>query len=388
MGVDPARIVAAIASVAGGRAMLHEPCFRGHEWEYVKECIDTGWVSTAGKFVERFEGMLCEFTGIGHAAAVVNGTAALHACLILAGVAADDEVITQPLTFAATCAAIAYQGAVPHFVDVSERTLGLDPGRLDGRLIEVAEYDDGVLRNRQTGRRIAAVVCMHTYGHPCDLDGLAEVCARWGLPLIEDAAESLGSYRNGRHTGHWGVLSAMSFNGNKIITTGGGGAVLTNDPEMAKRARHLTTTAKQPHRWEFEHDMVGYNYRLPNLNAALGCAQMELLPGFIGAKRELAGRYQAAFAGVEGTSFFAEPADSRSNYWLNVILLDRPDMELRDRILTATNDAGLMTRPAWMLMHRLAPYAHGPHGDLSTAEALAARLINIPSGVVLGERAV
>lgn len=386
MSADPARIVSAIAAVSGEKAMLHEPCFRGHEWDYVKECIDTGWVSTAGKFVERFESMLCEFTGVSHAAAVVNGTAALHACLILAGVEAGDEVITQPLTFAATCAAIAYQGAVPHYVDVSEATLGLDPARLDERLAEMGERSGGGLRNKITGRRIAAVVCMHTYGHACDLDGLAEVCARWGVTLIEDAAESLGSYRDGRHTGHWGLLSALSFNGNKIVTTGGGGAVLTNDPELARRARHLTTTAKLPHRWEFEHDMVGYNYRLPNLNAALGCAQLELLPGFIAAKRILAERYRAAFAEVAGVTFFAEPQGCRSNYWLNVLLLDRPDMDLRDRVLAATNDAGLMTRPAWVLMHRLAPYAHGPRGDLSVAESLAARLINIPSGVVLGER--
>lgn len=382
---EPAHVVAAIASVAGPVAMLHEPLFRGREWEYVKECIDTGWVSTAGKFVERFETMLVEYTGISHASAVVNGTAALHVCLILAGIGQNDEVICQPLTFAATCAAIAYCGGVPHFVDVSPRTLGLCSDALETRLNETAEIVDGVCRNRLTGRRIGAVVCMHTYGHAVELDRLAALCARWHLPLIEDAAESLGSFYQGRHTGHWGVLSAVSFNGNKIVTTGGGGAVLTNDPYLARQAKHLTTTAKLPHRWEFEHDRVGYNYRLPNLNAALGCAQLEQLPNYVAAKRTLAQRYAEAFRGVANVSFFTEPSGCCSNYWLNVILLDHPDRSARDAILTATNDAGLMTRPAWQLMHRLAPYALAPHGDLRVAESLYDRLINIPSSVTLGE---
>ncbi|WP_041633709.1 LegC family aminotransferase [Magnetospirillum gryphiswaldense] len=380
---DPRCVVDAISRVVGGPAALHEPRFVGREWDYVKECIDTGWISTAGKFVERFEDMLVEQTGVGHAIAVVNGTAALHSCLMLVGVGQDDEVVIPALTFAATAAAVAYCGAIPHFADSCPNTLGLDPAKLDAWLSDVGRRQDGKLVNRLTERRIAAVVCMHTYGHPVDLDALVEVCNRHGLPLVEDAAESLGTTYKGRHTGNYGVVSAVSFNGNKIVTTGGGGVILTNDPDLARRAKHLTTTAKLPHRWEFSHDMVGYNYRMPNINAALGCAQLERLPEIVEAKRLLAARYDQAFAGLGGVRFFTEPGFARSNYWLNVILLDRAQADKRDTLLEMLNDAGYMSRPAWVLMSRLPPYAEGPRMDVSVAEDIYDRLINIPSSPFL-----
>ena len=364
---------------------LHEPSFAGNEWGYVKECLDTGWVSSVGAFVDRFEADLAAYAGVKRAIATVNGTAALHVCLLLAGVEAGDEVLIPSLTFIATANAVSYCGAVPHFVDSEERTLGLDPLRLAEHLRETVELRPDGSYNRVTGRRIRAVVPMHAFGHPVDLDPLCEVCGRFGIELIEDAAESLGSFYKGRHTGNWGRLSAVSFNGNKIITTGGGGAILTNDEELAARAKHLTTTAKVPHRWEFNHDMTGYNYRLPNLNAALGCAQLELLPGFLADKRRLAERYSAAFAGVAGLRFVTEPPFAGSNYWLNALLLDEELACERDALLALTNDAGIMTRPAWTLMHRLPMFAGFPRmADLSVAESLERRLINIPSSAFLG----
>jgi len=260
---------------------LHEPSFAGNEWTYVKDCLDTGWVSSVGAYVDRLEADLSAYAGVRNAIAVVNGTAALHICLILAGVKANDEVLIPALTFVATANAVAYCGAVPHFADVEERTLGIDPTRLADYLTTTAELRSGGCYNRRTGRRIKAVVAMHTFGHPVDLDPLWRHCLRFGIELIEDAAESLGSFYKGRHTGNWGRLAAVSFNGNKIVTTGGGGAILTNDQELALQARHITTTAKIPHRWAFDHDRIGYNYRLPNINAALGCAQLEQLPGFL-----------------------------------------------------------------------------------------------------------
>jgi len=368
----------------GAFVSLHEPRFGGEEWSYVRECLDTGWVSSVGKFVDRFEEELAAYTGVSRAVAVVNGTAALHVCLILAGVEAGDEVLIPALTFIATANAVAYCGAVPHFIDSGESTLGLDPFRLADHLSEVAELRGNYCYNRVTGRRIRAVVPMHAFGHPVDLDPLLAVCQQFGLELIEDAAESLGSFYKGRHTGNWGRLSALSFNGNKIITTGGGGAILTNDGALAARAKHLTTTAKVPHRWEFNHDMVGYNYRLPNLNAALGCAQLGQLPGFLAAKRDLAECYRKALAGIPGIRFFTEPANSQSNYWLNTLLLDEECAGQRDLLLKATNDLGIMTRPAWTLMHKLPMFAGCPKMDLSVAESLERRLINIPSSVMLG----
>ncbi|CAG1000543.1 partial perosamine synthetase, partial [Gammaproteobacteria bacterium] len=359
---------------------LHEPSFSGNEWAYVKECLDTGWVSSVGKFVDRFEEELAAYTGVKRAIAVVNGTAALHVCLLLAGVRSGDEVLMPALTFIATANAVSYCGAIPHFVDSEELTLGLDPHKLGSYLAYIAELREDGCYNRLTGRRIKAVVPMHTFGHPVDLDPLCEVCGRFGIELIEDAAESLGSFYKGRHTGQWGKLSALSFNGNKTITTGGGGAILTNDEELGCLAKHITTTAKVPHRWEFNHDMVGYNYRLPNINAAVGCAQLEQLPGFLAAKHELAERYRQAFSDMPGIRIVSEPADSQSNYWLNALLLDEECAGQRDALLKATNDIGIMTRPAWTLMHKLPMFADCSKMDLVVAESLERRLINIPSG--------
>ena len=387
--VDPQRVLQALkAALPDVRppVPLHEPSFAGNEWQYVKECLDTGWVSSVGKFVDRFELQLAEYTGARRAVAVVNGTAALHVCLQLVGVERDDEVLVPTLTFIATPNAVSYCGAIPHFIDSEERTLGVDPAKLAGYLTEIAELRDEGCFNRVTGRRIKAIVPMHVFGHPVDLDPLVELCARYRIELVEDAAESLGSFYKGRHTGNLGRVSALSFNGNKVITTGGGGAIITNDEELGKMAKHLTTTARVAHQWSFIHDRIGYNYRLPNINAALGCAQMEELPGFIASKRVLATRYADAFDGIAGLRFFVEPDFASSNYWLNVLLLDEPDLAARDAILQATNDAGLMTRPAWTLMHRLPMYENCPRMDLRVAESLEARLINLPSSPKLGQR--
>lgn len=369
----------------GSTIALHEPWFGGNEWTYVKECLDTGWVSSVGKFVDRFEADLAAFTGVRRAVAMVNGTAALHICLRLVGVMPGDEVLVPALTFVATANAVTYCGAVPHFVDSDGESLGLFPGRLAAYLEEIAEQREDGCYNRRTGRRIRAVVPVHIFGHPVDLDPLAELCERYRLELVEDAAESLGSYYKEQHTGQWGRVAALSFNGNKTITTGGGGALLTNDEELGALAKHLTTTAKVPHRWEFFHDMAGYNYRLPNLNAALGCAQLERLPGFIGRKRALAQRYRQAFEGMAGIRFVTEPSFARSNYWLNALLLDEACSGQRDALLELTNAAGIMTRPAWTLMHRLPMFAACPRMELPVAESLERRLINIPSSAFLGE---
>lgn len=386
MKCDPQKIARALREVLpAGRDIisLHEPSFNGNEWIYVKECLDSGWVSSVGKFVDRFEEGLVEYTGAKHAIAVVNGTAALHVCLLLAGVVRDDEVLIPSLTFIATANAVSYCGAIPHFIDSEERTLGFDPVALVARLSEIAELRPGGCYNRQTGRRIKALVPMHTFGHPVDLDPLLETCSEFRIELIEDAAESLGSFYKGRHTGTFGRLSALSFNGNKTITTGGGGAILTNDEELGKLAKHITTTAKVPHRWELNHDMTGYNYRMPNINAALGCAQLEQLPKFLAAKRTLAERYQKAFSGIDGIRFFSEPEFAHSNYWLNTLLLDEECAGYLDALLTVTNDMGIMTRPAWTLMHKLPMCADCPKMELPVVESLERRLINIPSSAGL-----
>lgn len=363
---------------------LHEPSFQGNEWNYVKECLDTGWVSSVGKYVDRFEEMLQEYTGVKRAVAVVNGTAALHICLKLVGVERNDEVLLPALTFIATANAISYCEAVPHFVDSCYETLGLDPIKLGDYLQDIAEVKDGACYNKQTGRRIKAVLPMHTFGHPVDLDTLVEVCDRFNLELIEDAAESLGSFYKGRHTGNWGRVSALSFNGNKITTTGGGGAILTNDDSLGKLAKHLTTTAKVPHKWEFVHDLIGYNYRMPNLNAALGCAQLEMLHQFVQEKRALASVYQKAFSPIDEVSFFIEPKFATSNYWLNVIRVSTEWSFLRDEILQATNDLGLMTRPVWRLLCDLPIYTSAPKMELTVARDLEKTIINIPSSSYLG----
>ena len=362
---------------------LHEPTFRGREKDYVVECIETGWVSTAGQFVERFEQELAAYCGVRRAVAVCNGTAALHTCFILAGVQSGDEVIIPALTFVATANAVSYTGAIPHFADAEESTLGIDPVKLTEHLENIAEMRDGACYNRETGRRIAAISPMHTFGHPSLVDELLLVADRFNIAFVEDAAESLGSDYKGRHCGGFGKINAVSFNGNKVITTGGGGALLTNDDALADRAKHITTTAKLPHSWRYDHDVVGYNYRMPNLNAALGVAQLEQLPDFLESKRALAMRYVEAFADVSNVRFITEPEQCRSNYWLNALLLDRGDEEALEPILKATNDAGLMTRPAWTPMHQLPMFSDTPRMDLSVAESLAQRLINIPSSVGL-----
>jgi len=362
---------------------LHEPLFNGNEWIYVKDCLDTGWVSSVGQYVERFEQQLADNTGMKYALAVVNGSAALHICLQLAGVSAGDEVIVPALTFVATANAVSYCGAIPHFVDSEARSLGLDPYKLVSYLDEISELRPEGCFNKKTGRRIKAVVPMHTFGHPVDMDPLVEICYKQRLELIEDAAESLGSYYKGVHTGKWGRLSVLSFNGNKIATTGGGGAILTNDESLARLAKHLSTQAKPPHPWSFNHDRVGYNYRMPNINAALGCAQLEQLPEFIEKKRALAKRYQEVFAEVEGVKIFKEASYAHSNYWLNVLLLNEKYSTERDHLLGLTNGRGIMTRPAWTLMHKLPMYVNCPRMDLSGAESLERRIINLPSSVFL-----
>ena len=378
------RVIEAVRAASADSAApqpLHDPVFAGNEIAYLSECVQTGWVSSAGKFVERFERDLADFTGSARAIAVANGTAALHACLRLVGVEPNDEVLVPSLTFVGTVNPIAYAGAIPHFVDSEPTTLGVDPDKLAEHLEATLNRGPGGPRNRATGRRVPALVVMHTYGHPVRLDAVAAVCERFDLVLVEDAAESLGSYYRGTHTGNVGRVAALSFNGNKTVTTGGGGAILTNDPSLGALAKHLTTTAKLPHRWAFNHDLVGYNYRMPNINAALGCAQLEQLPGFLEAKRALAERYMTTFHDVPGVRVFAEPPHCRSNYWLNVLLLEPEAEPLRDAVLDATNEAGITTRPAWTLMHRLPMFASAPRMDLGAAESIERRLINLPSGV-------
>ncbi|WP_419875564.1 LegC family aminotransferase [Candidatus Pristimantibacillus sp. PTI5] len=363
---------------------LHEPHFSGNEWEYVKECLDTGWVSSVGKFVDRFEHDLAEYTGVNHAIAVVNGTAALHICLKLAGVEQNDEVLIPSLTFIATANAVSYCGAIPHFVDSEMRTLGIDPLKLSDYLKDIAEIKQGDCYNKITGRRIRAVVPMHTFGHPVDLDPLMELCASYHIELIEDAAESLGSYYKGKHTGNFGKVSALSFNGNKVITTGGGGAILTNNESLAKLAKHVTTTAKVPHKWAFNHDQIGFNYRLPNINAALGCAQLEQLDHFLIKKRALADSYRKVIAEIDCASFMVEPEFAKSNYWLNTIVLNSPDEMKREYLLEKLNNQGIMSRPVWTLMHKLPIFTKFPRMELTVVENLEMQLINIPSSVMLG----
>lgn len=380
----PQQVVTAIRSVLGpAPALLHEPRFRGNELVYLKECIDSTYVSSVGKFVDRFEAELAGYTGAAYAVAVVNGTAALHIALLLAGVQPGDEVLLPSLTFVATANAVAYCNATPHFIDSCDVTLGVDPAALRDYLGQVTEMRAGNCVNKASGKVIRAVVPMHAFGHPIDMEGLLAVSQDFNILVVEDAAESLGSFIGDQHTGTFGLMGTLSFNGNKTITTGGGGAILTNDKQLALRAKHLTTTAKVPHRWNFVHDEIAYNYRLPNLNAALGCAQLEQLPAFLSEKRCLFEAYRQAFATVDGVSLVAEPHGCTSNYWLQTLLLDEAVMAQRDTILAATNDAGLMTRPAWTLMHKLPIYAGSPQAPLPVAELLEQRLLNIPSSAGL-----
>ncbi len=375
-------VLKAVLPQAGPKA-LHEPEFAGNEWAYTKECIDSGWVSSAGKFVDRFEVQLAEFTGARHAVAVVNGTAALQVAIMLAGARTGEEVIVPALTFVATANAVAHCGAVPHFVDSEAASLGIDAEALRAHLADIAEPAGGAWRNRVTGRRLAAVIPMHALGHPAAVPDIMEVAARYALPVIEDAAESLGSTLAGRHTGTFGLAGTLSFNGNKIVTTGGGGAILTNDTELARHAKHLTTTAKRAHAWEFYHDEVGFNYRLPNLNAALGCAQLERLPDMLARKRRLAERYRAQVSRHPGLTFIDEPHGSRSNFWLNAVRFEQLSLAERNAILGTLIEAGYHCRPLWTLLHRLPMYQHCPRAALPVAERLELAVIKLPSSAFL-----
>lgn len=358
---------------------LHAPTFAGNERVYVNQTIDSTFVSSVGEFVDRFERDMSAFTGSPRAVATMNGTAALHIALKLVGVGSGDLVITQALTFVATCNAIAYCNAEPVFIDVDRRTLGLSATAMETWLTDNARVDaDGVCRTMLDAKVIRACVPMHTFGHPADLAGLVDVCQRWRIALVEDAAESLGSYYKGQHTGTFGQIGTLSFNGNKVITTGGGGMLLANEA-IGTRAKYLTTTAKRPHPYEYVHDEVGYNYRMPNLNAALGCAQLEQLNGFITAKRALAERYIAFLPSI-GLFPIVEPADCRSNYWLNGVICE--DGAQREALIGATNGAGVMTRPIWRLMHTLPAYTHARRGPLFESEWLEARVVNLPSSVL------
>jgi perosamine synthetase len=372
---------------------LHDPRFIGNEKKYLNECIDSNFVSSVGEFVGRFEKMCAEYTGAKYAVAAMNGTAALHIALQLSGVERDDEVITQSLTFIATANAISYTGAHPVFLDVDRETMGLSPAAVEAWLQEHAElrpFTPSPLHpltpsplqpfNKHTNRRIAACVPMHTFGHPVKLDELVAVLNKYNIPLIEDAAESLGSYYKGKHTGTFGKFGILSFNGNKVITTGGGGMILTDDEELAKMAKHLTTQAKVPHAWEFVHDHIGYNYRLTNVNAALGCAQIESLNHLLSLKRTLAGQYKDFFSTTE-YEFFAEPEECKSNYWLNVIITK--DRARRDELLQYTNANGVMTRPIWELMSRLPMFAHCQTDGLENSMWFADRVVNIPSSAII-----
>lgn len=360
---------------------LHAPTFIGNEKKYLEECIDTTFVSSVGKFVDKFETITTEFTGAKHAVVCVNGTNALHMALILADVNAGDEVITQPLSFIATCNAISYIGAYPVFIDVDLNTLGLSPKKLEDFLLEFGDIrDDGFCYNKKTGRKISACVPMHTFGHPVKLDELTKVCNKYNIKLIEDSAESMGSKYKDRHTGTFGYMGILSYNGNKIITTGGGGMLLTNNEELAKKAKHLTTQAKVPHPWEFVHDHIGYNYRMPNINAALGCAQMEKLPLFISKKRELAQEYMQFFNSTT-IKFVKEPENCTSNYWLNAVILG--NSKEKEQFLEFTNQNLVMTRPVWQLMNKLPMFKHCQTDTLENAFWLEERLVNIPSTPIL-----
>ncbi|MCF8052739.1 MAG: LegC family aminotransferase [Desulfobacterales bacterium] len=358
---------------------LHAPRFQGNEKKYLIDCIDTTYVSYVGQYVTRFEEQVCRFTGAKHAVAVCSGTAALHMALLLAGVRPGEEVITQPLTFVATANAIAHCGAQPVFVDVERATLGLDPEKLAGFLEkETVDHSDGHRYNRVSGKRIAACVPMHTFGHPARIDDLVDIGKKYRIPIVEDSAEALGSFYKSRHLGTFGELGILSFNGNKPVTTGGGGMIITNDAALAKRARHLTTTAKQAHPWEFMHDEVGYNYRMPNINAAVGCAQMEGYDNVLKNKRETALMYKDFFQNKD-IAFVAEPENAKSNYWLNSLVLKM--REERDLFLEMTNAGEIQTRPVWKLMNHLPMYDKCISTDLSNSCWLEDRLVNIPSSI-------
>ena len=359
---------------------LHEPLFIGNEKKYLNECIDSTFVSSVGEFVDKFEVKIAEYTGSKYAVATTNATAALHIALLISDVNKGDEVITQPLTFVATCNAIRYCGANPIFVDVDRETMGLSPDSLNYFLSENAVIKNNQCFNKTTGKIIKACVPMHTFGHSCRISEIKEICDKYKIILIEDAAESLGSFYKGKHTGTFGSLGVLSFNGNKIISGGGGGCIITDNEALAKKAKHITTTAKVPHKWEYSHDMVGYNYRMPNINAALLVAQLERLENFLVSKREVAMKYKFFFKN-KPYGFVEEPVNSRSNYWLNSIILI--DKEERDLFLRETNSKGITTRPIWTLMNKLSMFQGSQCGELSNAEWLEERVANIPSSMLI-----
>ncbi len=358
---------------------LAVPVFIGNEKKYLNECIDTTFVSSVGKFVDRFEEDTAKYTGCKRAVVCVSGTNALHMSLMLAGVELDDEVLTQALTFIATCNALSYIGAHPVFIDVDMDTMGLSPAAVREWLTKNSEQKNGECYNKRTGRRVKACVPMHTFGHPVHLDELVEVLKEYHIELVEDAAESIGSLYKGKHTGTFGKVGALSFNGNKTITTGGGGMMLFNDEELGAYAKHITTQAKIPHRWEFRHDHIGYNYRMPNINAALGCAQLEHIEEYVASKRETAKAYEDFFKDIPEIVFFTEPKDTRSNYWLNVVILKDKNAQLN--FLEYTNDNGVMTRPIWELMNRLPMFEKCENDGLKNTIWFADRVVNIPSTV-------
>ena len=362
---------------------LHTPEFLGREKELVLDTIESGWVSSVGKYVDDFEAGIADVCGVSHGVAVANGTVALQICMLVAGVQPEDEVLIPALTFVATANAVSHIGATPHFVDSAYDTLGLCPIKLAAHLNEIVDVQDGRSINRKTGKTIRAIVPVHVFGCPVDMDGLCDVAQRFNLVIVEDAAESLGSTYKGRACGSLGDIAALSFIGNKIITTGGGGVVVTDNPDWGTRAKHITTTAKTTHRWAFEHDEIAFNFRMPNLNAALGCAQLEQLDARLLQKQALFQAYRAAFFGFDDLTIFEAPANSYSNYWLNCLILSGPLKKQRDTLLDGLNDCGLMCRPVWNLMHGLSMYAECPRADLSVAEDLAQRIINIPSSSYL-----
>jgi aminotransferase in exopolysaccharide biosynthesis len=361
---------------------LHEPVFSGREKELLVNCIETTYVSSVGEYVDLFEKNVAVYTGSKYAVSCVNATAAIHISLLLAGVKPGEEVITQPITFIATVNAITYCGAVPVFVDVNSEMPGMSAEKLESWLKSNIRIDKstGQAVNKSTGRRVTACLPVHVFGHPCDMDAIMLVCDHYNIPVVEDAAESLGSLYHNEHTGTFGKMGVLSFNGNKIITTGGGGMIITNDKELAERAKHLTTQAKVPHAWEMAHDAIGYNYRLPNINAALGVAQLEKLEEFITIKRRIAKEYEQFFSKLEEVDFIAEPTQTRSNYWLNTLIFKDPKM--RNGFLEYTNRKGVLTRPVWHLISGLPMYRYCQHGDLSNANWLGQRMVNLPSSAI------
>jgi perosamine synthetase len=377
---------AVLQEPSGQMLSLHEPEIGEPERKAVLDCLDSGWVSSVGKYVDKFEALVAEAFQVKRAVAVSNGTVALQTCLTLSGVRPQDEVLVPALTFVATANAVIHAGGVPHFLDSEPSTLGIDVKKLGEHFRSIAKKSPDGWLNRKTGRRFGAIVAVHCFGHPCDLDGLSDFSRSTGLPLIEDAAEALGSLYQRKPVGGVGLVSCVSFNGNKTITTGGGGAILSNDENLATLAKYLTTTAKRPHRWEFFHDQVGYNFRMPNLNAALGCAQMEGLADRLNRKRDLAKAYQLAFSGSDFFDFFDEAAGSKSNYWLNAIKLKDRSRELRDYLLDSSIDFGYGVRPLWCLMHKLPMFADMPRSDLACAEDQEDRIINLPSSPQLINR--